>query len=406
MKMGKDYDNFFLLSGKDAKNLKEFKKYIDVVCVNGNVAIHNKNAITNNVINYNLKLIIDPMTYILQAELKHLMNNGELKPSILNVLKSFFGFDVSENFDANETLFEKMNVEHNLQNLIANVYKFQKDFFLDLQKNNEFGDFLEEQQVLYFSAPYFDTKNDKFLNLNKKILTSEYEFELFRIIFTNQTNMNLIDELIQTINANQKLQVVEVWIDATVRDIKKIFTLLEELNKEITFKFINFSKIVDVYDNPRLKEKVIGFITAFGYGESRSVYPVGGGIPVNKVYSTFSRERVFDSDFFNEIVKKNIDFENNPEDYLKNVCGCKLCEELVREGKGSGKLLYLFSDSTDYKRKLKNGLTSNRTKPTQEAIVLTTLHYVWNKIYEYNDFFNNNISANNKWYKDFLLNKK
>lgn len=177
-----------------------------------------------------------------------------------------------------------------------------------------------------------------------------------------------------------------------------------EISKKVFYKFVSFEEILEI-NNSKNKINTEGFITAFGYGESREIYPIGGGLPVNKVYSPFQRTRVYSTDFFEELKNEGIDLDDNKniEKYKKYVCNCSICTELI--DKNGLDMIYIYSEFKEYKVTLKNGMSSSRIAATQTSITLTNFHYIENKIREYDDFFEGN-NFNDHRYEIFFRNKK
>ena len=398
------YKKYFLITPMDNKNLKRYAKWIDVLVVNANIAIYSKKFIKDKTYNYNLDLIIDPMTYMLQLhskELKYKNDEGEyeIKPSLKLVIEEIYKIEFEKITFSKSFITNYLNDSNQFNSFLKNIYKFQKQYLT----NDELGAFAPENHLKIISSPYFDVTNKEYLELNKKILLNKnFSFDLFRIVVSRHTKDELLEQLIMYINKS-KIKYVEIWVDDDKKNqfakLTQIWKIIDS-NIKILFKYISFREIKAIRKEFNNRKRIEGFITAFGYGESRKIYPVGGGIPVNKIYSLWKRTRIDFTKFLDDISSMGFNLKNEKSrDYYRNhVCWCRVCEEILEKNGVQGILLY--GEYNIYERKLKNKLSSKRILASQKAIVLTNFHYIENKLREYDDFYSNE-GFQGKWYAKY-----
>ena len=73
-----------------------------------------------------------------------------------------------------------------------------------------------------------------------------------------------------------------------------------------------------------------GVAQSVGYGETRSVTPVGGGLPVNKYYFPPLHSRLPLSEVTTILKNKgyfSIDKAVASEDFYQNICSCTQCRK-------------------------------------------------------------------------------
>ncbi len=120
------------------------------------------------------------------------------------------------------------------------------------------------------------------------------------------------------------------------------------------------------------------------YGESRAVYPIGGGVPTNKYYYRDIHKRVnyskmsrylSDNGYFDMPVDKAA------EKYYVEICGCSVCREII---KNDIRNFQLFENTEFYNINYKSGRTQRRTYANQTTKQICVTHYLRNKMMEFN----------------------
>ena len=124
------------------------------------------------------------------------------------------------------------------------------------------------------------------------------------------------------------LESVLVWID----DFDETDVPDYSLSYLVNFYTALDAKVINLYgggfSNLLCKQKILsGFCHGPGYGESRGVKPVGGGIPNAKYYLPYIMKRVNYEDAYRLLKSKNVLNEN----YFRDVCNCEKCRQLLRD---------------------------------------------------------------------------
>lgn len=122
-----------------------------------------------------------------------------------------------------------------------------------------------------------------------------------------------------------------------------------------------------------------GLVTGPGYGESRDVEPVVGGMPATKYYvpSLYSRETVVDA--FQLLFAARLG--SDVEDFMQRVCHCGICRDGITRGRED---LIGFYGELGSPRTLADG--SVRKFPTPAALERSFFHFLLNRISEFRRF--------------------
>ncbi len=126
------------------------------------------------------------------------------------------------------------------------------------------------------------------------------------------------------------------------------------------------------------------------YGESRSVVPVGGGIPMARFYfpSVHSRLRFGDA----VGIVYPLDWLSSQESYRDNICRCAQCTELIQNKNTINEVFLAYGESNPVTFRRRSGTIVSLEYPTSEAKRLAARHYLFNKAKEFLDIQEKSLS--------------
>ena len=113
------------------------------------------------------------------------------------------------------------------------------------------------------------------------------------------------------------------------------------------------------------------------YGESRSVTPVGGGIPVSKFYFPQLHQRLPFAQALR--IAQRIGGLGSRDRYMQVVCSCPECKEHVNNPARDFGIYGDFEET----RFVRRGTVVSMAYPRPETQEHCTRHYLWNKHFEF-----------------------
>lgn len=378
--------------------------YYDAVLLNGNMLAYSIGAMSAFVLRIKTPFLIDPQTHAFQHEIEYLMGkNGEPKRSLIKLAK-YFGDPVeSAILDKRKITPSDFSTQALKTSFVEAVVKFQAeaisekissqdeasyvDFAIDDPDNDLSKDNLQPIGVV---APYFYISDDNYsewltLNLEFANQTKDYVQEHYPTLDTliqlvvskevlrDETKRNEIIDSYTGLDCDGIL----LWVDnfsedeVSEEDLSIFINLVEALKqpgKSIHNLYGGyFSTLLQKITSP-----LDGVCHGLGYGESRGVIPVGGGIPILKYYFFPLHKRlpypdlirVLKANNWGEDGSKNTDFSNR-------VCNCDQCRNIPK-----------FGESKPGKPN-KKGV--RRNYPTTEAKHHNLKHYLHSKVKEFRD---------------------
>ncbi len=385
--------------------LGDYKDSFDLIGFNSNIVAHAPDGIAAFVSQLkNKNYFIDPQTYAFTQSARYISNkdkNGKwaIKNSIKKLAEHYgtiINERINEKSDFTPILLSDFD-EKKSKELCENVLNFELNTLDNAIKNSDYKDFLvdEEDKVIelkpsFLIAPYFLLDPD---NLNAEIIQNnnfiKYSKELIKDkqIFAE---MVLHEEIIDNIKFTN--EIIKGYENCTADGIILWIDNLEESSEQITESYlnsyINFLKDMLVCNKPIIllhgsylsiilsnsKYRLLaGVGHGIEYGESRSVIPVGGGVPTAKFYFPKFHKRVdYHPDAENILLEKK--WDDKPDEYFKNVCDCNKCKEIIKEPVMECFSLFGLTKPSD---------KNNKLYPTSDALDLSRRHYLNNKVKEY-----------------------
>lgn len=403
----------------EKKYVLDFYNSYDVLMLNANIFAHCANSISKFISSElcKKKFVIDPQTYAFQYYQGLVGADGKLKKSIEKLLE-FYGEDLKRIISEQHRSLDLQDFEKDafLENLCKNIIKFQKDTVKKeaLEEKNEYKEYIEyvlENEDIDMCvepcsliAPYFylsDENFEQWLAINTKAiqLSKHYTTSVSAQIVIKSDillDRNKLDDLVKEYSKVNPCEIL-LWIDNfDEKDVGDIFLnnylyLLTSLKKEN----IPVSQLYGSYFSLILIN--MGLLKAcchgMEYGESRSVFPVGGGVPISKFYLPMAHKRFH----FRNIIQLFLDegWLDNKDVYFKNVCECPQCREIIKNDPESEIQEFGVFNTVTNIRKRKNGQEYSvmMSYPTPEAKEICLRHYLYNKKYEYDFIQKNNIKT-------------
>ncbi|MBR2409061.1 MAG: hypothetical protein IKB07_08955 [Lachnospiraceae bacterium] len=393
----------------------------DYLGINGNSAAFVSTAIANFIVEKFFSkpekgFFIDPITYAFQNEIRLLKSKSKatgeekIKKSVEKLIEIYgeplekvrTGVPVSaDDFlkvaDREAFLDRVLSFQYNL------VYQHMEEH--DLKKYLDYVtvDNMPQLRPKFLIAPYFyldaqDVSFDKWLEINTSfanmaVSRSENKFnniDVFAQIIINKNVLFDAEKMQRIVECYRGLPCAgyTVWVDglneheASFAELRGFMDLLRGLHgKPIYNMYGGYFSIL-------LTHKTLGLLNGVShgleYGESRKVYPVGGGIPVSKYYYYPIHQRVdFTKAFYMlehiGVIDTREEDWGSSERYYAEICKCECCEHIL----GTNMINFMQFESTEFyevKRK-KQMLRRKKASPNTKQNCL--YHYLLCKKVEF-----------------------
>ncbi len=414
-------DNLKLLrynTGNDKKAFVEFKDTFDAVIFNATIVAYSGASVSDIISIHMNKYIIDPQTYILQHDSKAFMSsNGKIKASVLKYLEEL-PQKVRDTIVNERRALSTSDINSCLEELVEKVYKFQVEYISRFIQKKDYGKYLEfvqeeenserEYSPQFIIAPYFRLKNEysnieteEWLSINRsslELFTNKYRMSNFpiaaQLLIDKNALCNLDFNLLQKQYNLPNYDYVFIWIDnfspltANKNEqlaFKALMQVFKNLNKRIIMAYGGFDSILLCHKE--LPTRLYGVAQSVGYGESRNITPVGGGLPVNKYYFYPTHERLVFGDVSN-ILSSNGFFGGDRGQaamrFYDEICDCEQCKQIIKNDINN---FNRYNESVPYA--WKDDIKRNR--PTTEASFIATRHFMCCKQKEWEEIENSTL---------------
>lgn len=412
----------------DQQELSELIDKYDTMIINANIMAHSPSSVADflvkNICNKEGKgYFIDPITYAFQGHLELLHSKpgknevGEkkrkpldrpIKPPFVKLM-SFYGdmlARISKNRPLEPEMFLKPENKEQAETFYNNVINNQIQTVSDILRKNDLLKYIESggekiKNGLFpelIIAPYFHMEKDnyeKWLSVN--IQAAVYccknaslgipvwaQILIGRDILNDRNILGRIAAAYMETDCKGFI----IWIDnfdentAEEKEIRNLIEFLSGLKgRKVYNAFGGFYSIL-------LGHRAIGLIDGVShgleYGEFRGGYPVGGGMPSSKYYFLPLHRRLRYSESYDLLettgyIKENLHEWGSSERYRKEICNCKVCQELMPEYmKGYEQYGSSVPFEIHYKNHTRWGL-----KPTREEKHNCRFHYMYCKQMEF-----------------------
>lgn len=357
-------------------HLKTAISSYDWLSINGNTAAYVSSAIAKFIVEDFFSkpdkgYFIDPITYAFQNNIRLLQSSSKatgevsLKKSISKLVE-MYGTPVDKVKDGMPVTPEDFQPEEARNVFCEKILSFQYNLVYTHIENNDLQKYIDyvspegasnlpQFRPKFLIPPYFylDSQNaswEKWLDLNIKFINyattvanEKYEKTpvYAQIVISKQILTDSIG-IQRIIDAYQKASCTgfTIWVDdlneheAAYAELQGFVQLLQGLSpKPVYNMYGGYFSILLTHSKLKL---LSGVSHGLEYGESRKVYPVGGGIPVSKYYYLPLHQRQdFTKAFYLLDHAGALDLSKanwgSSENYYKNICGCGQCKRIIKK---------------------------------------------------------------------------
>ena len=348
----------------------------DYLSINGNTAAYVSSAISKFIVAKFFSkpekgFFIDPITYAFQNNIKLLWTTSKttgersIKKSVQKLLEIYKGpvYKVRTGSPVTINDFSSPDVK---ESFCRSVLSFQYNLVYDHIQQNDLQKYLDyvdaghskniaQLRPKFLIAPYFYVDNqdplwEEWLSLNihfakisKQMSEHEYnEAPVFCQIVISKALLLDDAAISEVVSAYKQVECdgYTIWVDdlnehnAEYSELYGFMHLLEGLQgKPVYNMYGGFFSILLTHKSVNLLK---GVSHGLEYGESRKVYPVGGGIPVSKYYYYPLHQRIdFTKAFYLLANSGVIDIrkENwgSSKQYFEEICRCEQCKKLLQD---------------------------------------------------------------------------
>jgi hypothetical protein len=398
----------------------------DYLGINGNTAAYVSKAIAKFVVekffhSTEKGFFIDPITYAFQNNI-HLLYNKPKKKSDIPVIKKsivklieYYGDSVAKVAHGKPVIpsdFSDISKVElfcqrvlDFQYSVINQYIKEKDLekYLLYAAKIESLDTANQLRPKFLIAPYFYLNSDDkefqaWLEINLSFIHAALQYSaqschllpvfsqivVSKATLTNQVALKAIIEAYKSTNCNG----YTIWID-DLKEHEAAFDVLQGLKtlliglkgKPIYNMYGSYFSILMTHKSVNLLQ---GVSHGMEYGESRAVYPVGGGIPVSKYYYMPLHQRTdFTKAFYlleqQGIINTSLPDWGDCKRYYKEICGCQQCRTIMQ----NEMINFVNFESDQFYEYTRNNQVMRRKKASSETKENCLYHYLLCKRMEF-----------------------
>lgn len=344
------------------------------------------------------RYVVDPLTHAFQHDPGLISNSeGQPKKSIKSLAEAY-GDPIKGIVGKRPLLPRDLADEESLKSLVRHCVSYQVDHLSSYIKSSDAAKYLADDDVSIkpyaVVAPYFyvtETTLDEWLPVNIRAaeltVSNETGGKRFAAVVVSQGVAVDADAREKLHRAFSKIALdgFFVWIDnldeqsASGAELRGLRDLCRGLRLNGQREVINLhGGYFSILAAGALGNSALSGV-AHGpeFGESRSVVPVGGGIPISRYYIPDLHARVRYRDALAMFRSKK--WLDSAEGFYANVCNCDECRSTLE---GAPANFGLFGDGTVKSVKRRHGLVRIEF-PTSEAKQRCLRHYLQRKKREY-----------------------
>lgn len=405
----------------------------DYLSINGNTAAYVSSAIAKFVVAKFFSrpekgFFIDPITYAFQNEIRLLRTTSKatgeesIKKSVQKLME-IYGSPMTKVVTGKPVSVDDFKDEAVKAGLCERVISFQYNLVYDHISSNDLQKYLDyvspdqsknllQLRPKFLIAPYFylDIKdplweswmkiNISFAEIAKKLSEEHYNnTPIFAQIVLSKDMLRDSTAVFKIIAAYQALNCdgYTIWIDelceheADYVDLYGFMKLLKGLHGKTVYNMYGgFFSIL-------LTHKSIGLLSGVShgleYGESRKVYPVGGGIPVSKYYFFPVHQRLdFTKAFYllesDGVIDTSRQDWGSPNKYYSDICKCSQCKDVIK----NEMINFMEFESREFYEVHRNDQIMRRKKASTDTKENCLYHYLLCKKVEFSLVWNNKLS--------------
>lgn len=381
------------------------KNTYDCVLINANMAAHAPSGLAGFLIEktFDIKYIIDPLTYAFQFEPSAVLNDkGEVKSSIQNMAEAYEEPIVSK--VGNQPIVpEDFSDPKVIYSFVDKCLNFQNSILADAMAKSDSMKYLKAEKIILspyaLVVPYFymtETTINEWLDINVKAvqyaLDKHPEEKIFTSIVVSQgivSDFEEVDKIIKSFN-NLNISGLLIWVDDLYelsggkRELKGLIKLAQGLRKDGEREVINVhGGYFSVLAGGVLGNNAFSGVThGPEFGEHRAVLPVGGGIPIARYYipRLHARIRYPDATY----IFKAKGWLDSASVFHEKVCDCDECKSTLNGDAGN---FTMFGKGEPKEVRRGKGIVRIEY-PTKETTLHCLQHYLQRKKREY-DFASN-----------------
>lgn len=409
----------------------------DYLSINGNSAAYVSSAISKFIVEKFFSkpdkgYFIDPITYAFQGNINLLWAKSKatgeenIKKSVKKLIDAY-GFPATKVNNKVPVNVSDFNDEEIMKSFCHNVLSFQYDLVYDHISENDLQKYLDyiapdqsknipQLRPKFIIAPYFylDTEDlffEEWIKLNAKflrlsILESKNKFSnidvfgqivISKSVLLDHNAMKKIANLYRNIDCAG----FTIWVDdlneheASEKELLGLVQFLKEM------KAVNTKPIYNMYGgyfSVLLNHKEISLLSGVShgleYGESRKVYPIGGGIPVSKYYYYPLHQRMdFTKAFYllehANIVDLHQENWGTTDKYYSQICSCGQCKKIMK----TEMINFVEFESKEFYEIKRNEQVLRRKKASSDTKQNCLYHYLLCKKIEFSSLNNNSLSS-------------
>lgn len=395
----------------------EHKSLYDIIFFNGNIVSHTPAGVAAFLSTTGKDFYIDPQTHVFQHATMHLKAdysdakkgeppNFQFKPSIKKLANERLGDPFSRVIEQDKPLSPSdfLNDDDSIKKDIIktvceNVINFQENTMKE-SLDEEALEYLSENpnfQPKFIIAPYFFLSPIRFKNWLKITIECyrmtkdiEKNLPIYLVLAVSKEALDkglkgIIDEV-----SKIKPDGIILWIDEHKEEdlcdseIVRFINLLKGLRGS-TDKMLNShgGYLSILLCHSEIGSLLNGVGHCINYGESRSIVPVGGGIPMARFYFPSLHSRLRYGDALAIAVSKN--WLSSKDAYRDNICRCVQCTELINKSSSIDEAFLAYGESHPVTFRRRSGTIVQLEYPTTEAKQAAARHYLYNKAREFNE---------------------
>lgn len=411
-------------TGTDKKAFIRYRNRFDAVVFNATIVAYSGSSLADLVSIYAQKYIIDPQTHIFQQDIGAITSDKSNPDSPIkkSVAKYFRELPTSytDIIINQKRPLSPEEIQSDIDSLVECIYEFETSYVSNYLDKKEYSKYLKYANVTPIPkmvvAPYFmmkkgftDEECARWMELNREALSKTIEYDkrnklpiAAQLVMDKHFLLNeKLSQLIDQTYSQAGYDYIFIWVDDyngfTVGEeyaiaFAKLIKQLNELGKKPMMAYGGYDAIIlCAEDSPY---KLYGVSQSVGYGEYRSVTPVGGGLPINKYYFPPIHKRLSFNDAAHILNEQGFFDDNNSlkertNRYYHEICGCHICKKLIKDDINN---FEAYNDSTPFRISSKNGYVM-RMRPTSDALYNAALHFLDCKSQEWDSVINESFTV-------------
>lgn len=395
-------------TGTDKQVFVKFKDQVSAVIFNATIVAYSSSAVADLVSVHKNQYIIDPQTHIYQHDISAIQTVDKsgtfvIKKSVDKYL-DLLPLSLKELYLSHNGRLSPDDIKGEADALVGAVFEFETKYVNKYIEGKEYDKYLSyvnigpQPQVVI--APYFTIKSsysaplvqewmklnrivaEKFESINNSAYSMGVQIVLEKEMLENDGFIDSIKPTYAGINAEYAF----IWVDefnlfeATQPQqigFKKMLIALTELGIKPVMAYGGYDCVM--LCNNDVPFRMYGVAHSVGYGETRAITPVGGGLPVNKYYFPPLHSRMSMSKVI-EILRQNgyfaMDKLSASEKFYSSICACRQCTNVIKNDFDN---FNYYNESIPFT--IRGKITRNR--PTADASLIAAMHFMNAKMKEW-----------------------